>query len=741
MHVPQHEITIPPNEERALLETYPYLQSLPAFLLLSCGHIWVSPALASEYPVLGEQFSIHKLTRFLPEPQRNILEPLVHDRYRLLAATFDQKIPLLPPLDHTLLAIRQLFYHDGPNWLGILYPSQFTDRPKAGIAPAVPPPITDFEPLLQSSDIGFWQFDGQTRQVYFSDAIYKLLGYAPGELKSPVEAISPTDYNLVRVILEAMIQYPAPKDNKIEVNFCHKSGSSIPILFTIHAEGTRYLGTYHSVEESAALRKALKRVTEKAELRAYRFQVLFDTLPEMVFIADKQTGTIINCNRVVKDKLGYEPEELTGQHFTILLPEGHKNEGLAKFNSDSTAHSFLIFTLRTKSGQLVDTQISETIIDHYGKPARLTIFSDKTKLVAAERRAERRERQYRQLIKYSSDVISISSKAFRILWVSDNIESKIGYASHEMIGTKLLDLIHPEDLHPATQYLLQQIEQDQPEFTYTARYKHKDGRYLWLENHTIRTVDDEGKPIGITYSRDITAQVELQEKRAEMDRLKREFVSMASHQLRTPMAVFAANLEMLMEAEEAQSPFLKRILSRMERESNRMVSLVDDVLAVSKLNSNEELQANKTPVEIVSFLRQILADESFYFEEAPIVLRSEIQSGEIIADEEQLTHLLHNLLSNAIKYSERRDPPEVHTCQLTDGRIQINIKDHGIGIPEMDRPNLFQQFHRAANAKKIAGTGLGLYIVKRFADANNIHIAVNSKEDIGTTFSLTFNNT
>jgi signal transduction histidine kinase len=64
-----------------------------------------------------------------------------------------------------------------------------------------------------------------------------------------------------------------------------------------------------------------------------------------------------------------------------------------------------------------------------------------------------------------------------------------------------------------------------------------------------------------------------------------------------------------------------------------------------------------------------------------------------------------------------------------------------VGIPEADLPKLFQQFHRASNVKKIAGTGLGLYIAKRFAEANAIEIEVDSKEDIGTTFSLTFNQT
>jgi signal transduction histidine kinase len=235
--------------------------------------------------------------------------------------------------------------------------------------------------------------------------------------------------------------------------------------------------------------------------------------------------------------------------------------------------------------------------------------------------------------------------------------------------------------------------------------------------------------------------MELQEKRAEMDRLKQEFVSMASHQLRTPMAVFAANLEMLAETEEAKSPLMKRILARMERESTRMVRLVDDVLAVSRLNTEEELQVNKTPIEIVSFLREIVADEAFYFDEVPIALHTELQQGTVEADEEQLTHILHNLLSNAIKYSERRDPPEVHVRQTAAGKIQVDLKDHGVGIPEADLPKLFQQFHRASNVKKIAGTGLGLYIAKRFAEANAIEIEVDSKEDIGTTFSLTFNQT
>jgi hypothetical protein len=110
---------LPPKQEQALLSEHPYLLHLPGFLLLSCGEVWVSPSLKANYPELGEDFSLQKLTRFLPEHQRSSFQSLLSDRYRLLAATFDQKIPLEPPLGNTILGIRQLFYQGSPNWLGI----------------------------------------------------------------------------------------------------------------------------------------------------------------------------------------------------------------------------------------------------------------------------------------------------------------------------------------------------------------------------------------------------------------------------------------------------------------------------------------------------------------------------------------------------------------------------------------------------------------------------------------------
>lgn len=565
----------------------------------------------ANYSKLGEDFSLQKLTRFLPERQRSHFQSLLSDRYRLLAATFDQKIPLEPPLDNIILGIRQLFYQDSPNWLGILFSIQKTDRPQYEVKPAPPLSPTDFEQLEQSQNIGFWQFDLQNWQVHFSNAIYH-----------------------------------------------------IP---------------------------------------------------------------------------GYEPEELIGQHHTIIHPKAVREQVNNAYRKGIKPGPLQIIPLRTKEGGIIETQPSETVIEYNGVRAKLGIFSDKTKLVKAEQKAEHRKRQYQQLVKYSSDLITISNGDLTVQWASNNTKAILGYAKSELQGSKLLDLIHPEDLKPATDLILDALQEDEPEFSYTARFRHKDNSYRWLQNHIIRTTDDTGQPIGITYSRDITAQKELQEKKAEMDRPKQEFVSMASHQLRTPMAVFAANLEMLAETEAAQSTMMKRILTRMERESTRMVRLVDDVLAVSKLNTEEELQVNKTPIEIVSFLREILADEAFYFDEAPIALHTELQQGNIEADEEQLTHILRNLLSNAIKYSERRaPPPEVHVRQTAAGKIQVDLKDHGVGIPEADLPKLFQQFYRGDNVKNIVGTGLGLYVVKRFAELNDIRVEVRSKLKQGTVFTLTF---
>jgi signal transduction histidine kinase len=108
----------------------------------------------------------------------------------------------------------------------------------------------------------------------------------------------------------------------------------------------------------------------------------------------------------------------------------------------------------------------------------------------------------------------------------------------------------------------------------------------------------------------------------------------------------------------------------------------------------------------------------------------------VALDKKLLLHILSNLLSNAIKYSPAGSTIEfIFTC--LDSHLEFQIQDHGIGIPEEDQPRLFEAFHRANNASKFPGTGLGLVVVKNAVDLHGGSITVNSQMDVGTTFTVT----
>lgn len=231
----------------------------------------------------------------------------------------------------------------------------------------------------------------------------------------------------------------------------------------------------------------------------------------------------------------------------------------------------------------------------------------------------------------------------------------------------------------------------------------------------------------------------------QLNELKSRFVTMTSHEFRTPLASILSSSELLEHYSHKWSESKKLShLYRIQNSVKHMTDLLNDVLLLGKADA-DKIELKPTQIDIVQFCHQ-LAEE---FELTVSTHKIDFQvrdSSEVddvgnkftkgCIDEKILKHIIYNLLSNAIKYSPESDLIYFElTCQAQ--LAILKVQDFGIGIPEEDLAQLFESFHRANNVGSIPGTGLGLPIVKRSLDLHGGTISVNSKINEGTIFVVT----
>ncbi len=230
------------------------------------------------------------------------------------------------------------------------------------------------------------------------------------------------------------------------------------------------------------------------------------------------------------------------------------------------------------------------------------------------------------------------------------------------------------------------------------------------------------------------------ERERELNELKTRFVSMVSHEFRTPLTAILSSAELL-EHYSFRWPEEKKLthLQRIRDTVQRMMKLLDDVLVVSRSEAGR-LAFKPQPLDLIPFCRDLV--EEFQLEmgaQHRLILDltglKDPESLPAVMDEQLLHHILRNLLSNAIKYSPAGS--EVRLALWRQGeRVVFEVEDHGIGIPAADQARLFEPFHRAGNVGSTPGTGLGLHIVKRAVDLHGGAIAVQSEVDKGTVVTV-----
>ena len=244
----------------------------------------------------------------------------------------------------------------------------------------------------------------------------------------------------------------------------------------------------------------------------------------------------------------------------------------------------------------------------------------------------------------------------------------------------------------------------------------------------------KGKSAGtITLFRDSTREERI-------DEMKSEFVSVASHQLRTPLTVINWNLEMLLEEKtEKLSTRQEQYIKDVYKESQRMVALVNDLLNVSRLQSGRvKIEPVATDLEdfiedIISAYRPLLSQSKRAF----IFKRPKRRLPAVPVDRILFRQVIDNFITNAIRYSpaDKNSTVTVALAKMKDG-YQVSVTDEGIGIPLADQEHIFEKLFRSDNARLAAsdGSGLGLYISRMIMDSGGCKLWFESKEGHGSTF-------
>lgn len=225
----------------------------------------------------------------------------------------------------------------------------------------------------------------------------------------------------------------------------------------------------------------------------------------------------------------------------------------------------------------------------------------------------------------------------------------------------------------------------------------------------------------------------------ELNELKSRFISMASHEFRTPLSTILSSASLISKyTTEEQQPKRSKHIDKIKTAVGHLTTILNDFLSLSKLEEGQ-VKVNYNTVELCTLLEDIIEGLKGLLKPGQKISLAETPIGSWKSDQKLITHIMFNLLSNAIKYSGENSTITVR-ARIDPKQVCLEVEDEGIGIPYEDQKFLFTRFFRANNVENIQGTGLGLHITQNYVELLNGQIKFNSHPGEGTTFLVKFPN-
>ena len=322
----------------------------------------------------------------------------------------------------------------------------------------------------------------------------------------------------------------------------------------------------------------------------------------------------------------------------------------------------------------------------------------------------------------------------RLTIINSKAEELFNIEAEEITKRNFKDLINCFALRPLVKF----IQNEEEAIKNLFREELKMGEDLFLEITTTKIEEDDDRLGTLVHIHDIT-----REKRIE--RIKSEFVSVAAHQLRTPLSGIKWTLETFLEEAVEEKDKLdddeKMLIKKAYNANERMVRLVNDLLNVSRIEEGRYVYEPEV-VDLYEILNPLIDEYREALKEKNDLelkvnkIKEKLPSVKI--DKEKIMIVIQNFLDNAIKYTEKGEIT-LSIDMIEDKKIRISVQDEGVGIPEEQQERLFDKFFRAENVlrRDVEGSGLGLFIAKNIVEAHDGEIGFNSTEGEGSVFWFT----
>ncbi len=360
--------------------------------------------------------------------------------------------------------------------------------------------------------------------------------------------------------------------------------------------------------------------------------------------------------------------------------------------------------------------------------------------------SEYNEARFRALVENSHEMIMLVNKKGIVSYVSPAITRILKHKMEDAVGNSILDIVHEKDAAIMNAYIRQII--DSPKIPHTLEFRclHKDGSICFLESTGVNLIDLEGvKSIALNI-RDLTARKQAeklieQDRLLEQERSKTAFITEATHELRTPLAIIKGNVDVSMQEKGKNPSEVMKTFGIINEEVNHMSQLVADLeILVSSKGFSQRKIATHT-VRLDTFLKRLAARcETLARKKHISIVVKKLSPLSISGDEVYLEKLFTNLIKNAILYGKNKGTVTITQRSTAKNKkiVLIDIADNGIGISKADLPHIFERFYRAAKAREVnhEGTGLGLAIVKWVTEVHGGTVTVKSHEGTGTTFTV-----